>query len=54
MINKVINKKNVLDKNVCLIKSFSESVHLQCYNMYNKIRTKSIISIKIPIATFAN
>ena len=29
-----------------LSKSFTESIHLLCYNMYNKIRVKNIIRIK--------
>ena len=38
MINKYGPRQNILDKNFYLSKSFSELIHLQCYNMYNKIR----------------
>ena len=50
-LDKVIN---ILDKNNYLSKSFSESIHLQYYDMYNKIRAKNIVRIKINMITFTN
>ena len=53
MMNSIINRQNILDKNIYLGKSFLESIHLQCYNMYNKIRAKNTI-IKITMVAFTN
>ena len=47
-------RQNILNKNIYSSKNFSESIHIQCYNMYKKIRTESIMRIEIAMVTFKN
>ena len=47
--NELGNKIDYIsDKNIYLSKSFSEYIHLQCYNVYNKFELKDIITLKSP------